>query len=112
MCSLFKTEQVLFFLQAEAVEKSKPLFESAVQHYQDAIELLPEEERNKPIKQQVAGVSISSHTLGIVIAYPDLLSGCTLLLGYLRIHSMDMLRLIDLTHVCSTCRKSLQTESS
>ena len=66
-CSLFKTEQMLVWLQAEAVEKSKPLFESAVQHYQDAIELLPEEERNKPIKQQVAGVSISSHTLGISI---------------------------------------------
>jgi len=28
-----------------------------VQHYEAAIQLLPEDERSKPIKQQVAGVS-------------------------------------------------------
>ena len=38
------------------MKKSKALFESAVQHYEDAIRLLPEDERSKPIKQQVAGV--------------------------------------------------------
>lgn len=43
-------------LQKEDVEKSKALFAAAVQHYEDAIKLLPEEERNKPIKQQAAGV--------------------------------------------------------
>lgn len=40
------------------MEKSKPLFQSAVQHYEAAIQLLPEDERSKPIKQQVAGVSL------------------------------------------------------
>ncbi len=47
-------------VQSEAVEKSKPLFQSAVQHYEAAIQLLPEDERSKPIKQQVAGVSLYS----------------------------------------------------
>ena len=40
------------------MEKSKGLFASAVKHYEDAIELLPAEERNKPIKQQIAGVTV------------------------------------------------------
>ncbi len=48
---------LLLRVQSEAVEKSKPLFQSAVQHYEAAIQLLPEDERSKPIKQQVAGVS-------------------------------------------------------
>ena len=47
-------------MQSEAVEKSKPLFQSAVQHYEAAIQLLPGDERSKPIKQQVAGVSLYS----------------------------------------------------
>jgi Fe2+ transport system protein B len=51
---------LLLRLQSEAVEKSKPLFQSAVQHYEAAIQLLPEDERSKPIKQQVAGVSLHS----------------------------------------------------
>lgn len=49
------TKKALNGLKAEAVEKSKPLFLAAVKHYEDAIKLLPEEERNKPIKQQVSG---------------------------------------------------------
>ena len=46
----------MFVVQAEDVEKSHALFASAVQHYEDAIKLLPEEERSKPIKQQQPGV--------------------------------------------------------
>lgn len=49
------TKKALNGLKSEAVEKSKPLFQSAVQHYEAAIQLLPEDERSKPIKQQVAG---------------------------------------------------------
>ena len=54
---LIARQTVLLRVQREAVEKSKPLFQSAVQHYEAAIQLLPEDERSKPIKQQVAGVS-------------------------------------------------------
>lgn len=46
--------------QEDGLEQSRELFASAVKHYEDAIELLPAEERNKPIKQQVAGVSAPS----------------------------------------------------
>ena len=42
--------------QGDGLEQSRELFASAVKHYEVAIELLPAEERNKPIKQQVAGV--------------------------------------------------------
>lgn len=42
------------------MKKSKDLFAAAVKHYEDAIELLPADERNKPIKQQIAGVSAAS----------------------------------------------------
>ena len=59
---------LLLRVQSEAVEKSKPLFQSAVQHYEAAIQLLPEDERSKPIKQQVAGVSLySMYTLSSVL---------------------------------------------
>ena len=44
------------------MEKSEPLFAAAVQHYEDAIKLLPEDERNKPIKQQAAGVGGPTNT--------------------------------------------------
>lgn len=53
---LISYQALLLRVQSEAVEKSKPLFQSAVQHYEAAIQLLPEDERSKPIKQQVAGV--------------------------------------------------------
>lgn len=42
------------------MQKSKDLFAAAVKHYEDAIELLPADERNKPIKQQIAGVSAAA----------------------------------------------------
>ena len=59
---------LLLLVQSEAVEKSKPLFQSAVRHYEAAIQLLPEDERSKPIKQQVAGVSLySMYTLSSVL---------------------------------------------
>jgi len=54
---LLIAHQTLLRVQGEAAEKSKALFQSAVQHYEAAIQLLPEDERSKPIKQQVAGVS-------------------------------------------------------
>ena len=57
---LISHQALLLRVQSEAVEKSKPLFQSAVQHYEAAIQLLPEDERSKPIKQQVAGVGFKT----------------------------------------------------
>ncbi|KAL3157883.1 hypothetical protein ABBQ32_012294 [Trebouxia sp. C0010 RCD-2024] len=49
------TRKALKALKVDGLERSKALFAAAVKHYEDAILLLPAEERNKPIKQQIAG---------------------------------------------------------